>query len=105
MEWTSRGRDAYMAQLAAEGQKYNQLLEQYNSRRAEFDREKEAARARHAELVQNEDWKRLNCKLCPNCGRVIHKVSLYGDGGPMSSLRVPSPTITPAPSGWKHRCL
>ena len=74
MRWLNEGRQTYMQQLARAGREYEQLLNQYAQRKAQFERDKVEAEARHRELIQNEEWKQARCKRCPSCRRVVEKV-------------------------------
>lgn len=74
LHWVTDGRREYATERAARDVAFRTQLEEYNRERAKHEAEVKAARDRIGELQQTEEWKRVNCRLCPSCKRTIQKL-------------------------------
>lgn len=73
--WVQTGREETLRAKAREDATWKARLDEYQHKKDKHSRENQDAMRRRAELGRDEDWKEQNCRLCPNCGRCIERMS------------------------------
>eukprot|EP00761_Pharyngomonas_kirbyi_P011539 gb/GECH01011564.1/.p1 GENE.gb/GECH01011564.1/~~gb/GECH01011564.1/.p1 ORF type:complete len:646 (+),score=202.14 gb/GECH01011564.1/:1-1938(+) len=73
-QWNTTGRQKRWDQLEENEKQYRQAQKQHESNREAVEQRNRDLKQRFDELKADEEWKANNCKLCPNCGRVINRM-------------------------------
>jgi hypothetical protein len=73
--WCRHGRQAYLDALAQANTEFNQLLEDFGTRRAQHERDVQLREQAVERMRLDERWKARRCKNCPQCGRVVERLS------------------------------
>ena len=73
--WLHQDREALLQRLAQQDQRYQTQVNEYNNNRQRHEAEGKRVTQLRAEFEADERWKRDNLRLCPNCNRVVYKIS------------------------------
>lgn len=73
--WCTEGRAAYLQQMADRDEEFRRHVQDFERRRQQHDADVEALQRAIAQMQADEAWKRKHCRKCPNCPRIIQRVS------------------------------
>ena len=71
LRWQGGGREEWMQKAGEVDAKYKA---DYDEMLGKTDESRKAAEVRMQRLVADEEWKAENCKVCPNCHRLVNKL-------------------------------
>ncbi|UJR07828.1 hypothetical protein I4U23_012111 [Adineta vaga] len=69
--WCNTERGTYLQARAQQDANFRAQLEDYERQRAANEQRNAELRQRYDELIADENYKGQNCRLCPNCQRVV----------------------------------
>lgn len=71
LQWQEGGRDAYLQQYIQQSAESERLTALYNEKLAEHENDVQLRQRAYDILVQDENLKASNARLCPKCSRTI----------------------------------
>ena len=75
VDWVRSGREQYLTRMAQLDAKHQRKLDAYNRDAKRHAEEKRHLERMAAQLEADEQYKRANCRRCPNCNRVFERLS------------------------------
>ncbi|CAF0918516.1 unnamed protein product [Adineta steineri] len=72
--WCQTERARYLTMRAQQDATYGAQLDEYNRRHTENENRNRDLRRRYDELMNDEQYKAQNCRLCPSCKRVVQRL-------------------------------
>lgn len=73
VRWCRDGRGDFLRQTAQFNAQFRTRLEQFDQLREQHQRDMAGAVRNQQDLQQDEAWKAVHCRLCPNCNSVVWK--------------------------------
>ena len=67
-------RNRYLTMRAQQDTTYANQLNDYNKKNKENEDRNNELRRRYDELINDEQYKATNCRLCPSCKRVVQRL-------------------------------
>eukprot|EP00401_Gymnodinium_catenatum_P003659 CAMPEP_0117548626 /NCGR_PEP_ID=MMETSP0784-20121206/47747_1 /TAXON_ID=39447 /ORGANISM="" /LENGTH=556 /DNA_ID=CAMNT_0005345589 /DNA_START=1 /DNA_END=1671 /DNA_ORIENTATION=+ len=71
VRWCEAGRAAYLAAVAATNAAFQAALQAFEGARKNHEEDLQTHQRNLQQMQADEEWKVQNCKLCPNCHRVV----------------------------------
>jgi hypothetical protein len=72
--WCETERGRYLNMRAQQDAQYANQLNEYNRQTNENNNRNNDLRRRYEELMNDEQYKAQNCRLCPSCNRVVQRL-------------------------------
>ena len=72
--WCQTGRENYWRTKAQQNENFRTQLAEFEQQRNATAQRNEELRQRYNELIADENYKAQNCRLCPNCRRIVQKL-------------------------------